>query len=521
MKMKRYAKNLGKLFLLLLLFVFILVCSALKWFLEDFGDVDISAAIYQILSPLKGTATNVWQEFMTKCMIPSVLITAVIILIYYCFDKLTDKLYLDVKFQIKNELYHYKKDYILSFRRKFRKIFKAVYCIGLTVVLIGYFCVSALEVQLPQYLRQLSESSEFIEQYYVAPESVTISFPQEKRNLIVIYMESMENTYASKEAGGAQDTDYIPELTRLAQEGVSFSHTELLGGASVLPGASFTIAALLAYQTGMTYKLPVDSAADYEEFLPGIKGMGEILAENGYRNYYMCGSDTTFGGRRNLYEQHGDYEIYDWLTAKEEEFIPEDYYVFWGMEDAKLYEYAKLHLEEIASGDEPFQLSILTVDTHFPDGYLCELCGSEHEGQYANVISCASRQVYEFIEWAKTQQWYDKTTFVIVGDHLSMSDEMAASSEGFDRRIYNCFYNLPEELQTDRMQNRGFNTMDFFPTMLASVGASIEGERLGLGTNLFAEKATLQEELGYQRLLEELSKFSEYYYDVFIMGNKE
>ena len=35
-----------------------------------------------------------------------------------------------------------------------------------------------------------------------------------------------------------------------------------------------------------------------------------------------------------------------------------------------------------------------------------------------------------------------------------------------------------------------------FPTMLASIGVKIEGERLGLGTNLFSDKPTIMEENG-------------------------
>lgn len=38
--------------------------------------------------------------------------------------------------------------------------------------------------------------------------------------------------------------------------------------------------------------------------------------------------------------------------------------------------------------------------------------------------------------------------------------------------------------------------MDLFPTMLASLGVQIEGNRLGLGTNLFSDKKTLMKELG-------------------------
>lgn len=50
-----------------------------------------------------------------------------------------------------------------------------------------------------------------------------------------------------------------------------------------------------------------------------------------------------------------------------------------------------------------------------------------------------------------------------------------------------------------------------FPTILASLGCEIEGDRLGLGTNLFSEKNTLAEEYGYENLFEELEKKSTFY----------
>ena len=43
----------------------------------------------------------------------------------------------------------------------------------------------------------------------------------------------------------------------------------------------------------------------------------------------------------SYFTQHGQYEIYDYYTAIEKGKIPEDYYVWWGFEDSKLYEYAK------------------------------------------------------------------------------------------------------------------------------------------------------------------------------------
>jgi phosphoglycerol transferase len=53
--------------------------------------------------------------------------------------------------------------------------------------------------------------------------------------------------------------------------------------------------------------------------------------------------------------------------------------------------------------------------------------------------------------------------------------------------------------------------MDLFPSTLAAMGCTIEGERLGLGTNLFSAQDTLAERMGLLALNKEISKRSEYY----------
>ena len=61
------------------------------------------------------------------------------------------------------------------------------------------------------------------------------------------------------------------------------------------------------------------------------------------------------------------------------------------------------------------------------------------------------------------------------------------------------------------IKNRKFTTMDFCPSILAALGVEIEGERIGLGTNLFSDKQTLPEEYGYETMFEELGKKSVFY----------
>ena len=53
--------------------------------------------------------------------------------------------------------------------------------------------------------------------------------------------------------------------------------------------------------------------------------------------------------------------------------------------------------------------------------------------------------------------------------------------------------------------------MDMYPTILAAIGAKIEGDRLGLGTNLFSDKQTLMEKIGFDALNREVQKTSDFY----------
>ena len=66
-----------------------------------------------------------------------------------------------------------------------------------------------------------------------------------------------------------------------------------------------------------------------------------------------------------------------------------------------------------------------------------------------------------------------------------------------------------------------FTSLDMFPTVLAAMGFEIEGERLGLGTNVYSTTPTLCEEIGegkagYDMLEAEVSKYSEYYKKKFV-----
>ena len=355
------------------------------------------------------------------------------------------------------------------------------------------------------------------DQYYVQPTDENVKFPEEKRNLVYIFLESMEISYLAEEQGGGQEDNLIPELYELATEYTNFSHQEdEVGGFLPVTGATWTIGAMVAHTSGVPLKLPPDvEQNDYGQdeagFLPGITSLQNILHDQGYYQTLMVGSVASFGGRKQYYQQHGADYIYDISTARRDDIVEDDYFVWWGMEDKFLFEYAREELTEIAQKDQPFAFTMLTVDTHHIGGYTCDLCGSEYEESYENAISCSSRQVLEFVQWLQQQDFYENTTVIITGDHFSMDAGYFNRNveDGYVRHGYNCFLNTPATAA--RLKNRKFSALDMFPTTLAAMGCTIEGDRLGLGTNLFSATPTLIEKQGYVTFWNELAKASDYY----------
>ena len=377
------------------------------------------------------------------------------------------------------------------------------------------------DVELTDYVWGILTRSRLYEEEYVSPDSVQITFPEEKRNLVYLMLESMETTYLPEELEGGSDVNLIPELTQLAQEGVNFSHNDTVGGFHATNGASWTIGAIVAQTAGIPLKTP-EGISDWQNgygkdgiFLPGVKSITGILDEAGYHTTFLCGSDANFGGRKTYYATHGMDHIYDIYTARKDGIVPKDYFVWWGMEDKYLFEYAKQELTEISQQDEPFAFTMLTVDTHHIGGYQCTYCTDEVEETYEQAISCSSRQVLEFVNWLKEQPFWDNTTVVITGDHLSMDNGYFQRNvdADYNRMVYNCILNAP--VSSDNTKNRDYCAVDLFPTTLAALGCTIEGDRLGLGVNLFSDLPTLAEEMGFDRFNTELGQASDYYIEHF------
>ena len=488
----------------LIVFIGSLLVSTSFWAVHSFGNLTFDQMIYTISQPLGDSDPGQVINYILNPLLNTFAMTLGITSFFLVFSL-----------------------YRPTFKRQEKSFFIPLVIASSLFLLIVSASISIREIGYADIKAYYFEETEIYEEYYVDPREVNLTFPEEKRNLIYLYLESMETSYASQEVGGVKSENLIPHLTQLAlNEGVQFSHQTELGGFFQVPGANQTASAMVAQTSGLPLRasggdLDVNFyGQDGSNFFPGAYSLGEVLESQGYNQMLFIGSSKDFAGRGKYFTQHGNYDIRDVYWAREQGLIPEDYWEWWGYEDRKLFDFAKDSLSELAAKDEPFNFTMLTTDTHFEDGYATEETPNLFNDQYSNVIHDNDRQVKAFIEWIQAQPFYENTTVVIVGDHLTMdSDFFDNDNPNYQRTVYNAFLNTTQT--ASRVTDRQATALDLFPTTLAALNVTIEGERLGLGTNLFSAKPTLAEELGFDSFYTELTKRSTFYAEKLMQGTDD
>lgn len=476
--------------------------TATIWAKDFFGDLTPDQILINLNSPTEGTDASVYISGIEGPLLSTALFTAL-----FCVFLFSDK---SLVLRIKEKT-------VTFFPRLATRIISLV----LSLVLLFCGCIYGIgEFQLVQLYHSYITASTFIEDNFADPDTVKMTFPEKKRNLIHIYLESMENTFLSKELGGFCEDNLIPHLYELSSEGVSFSHLEEgLGGFQESTGAGWSVASMVNMGTGLPMKVPdkQNQYGDADNFLPGATAIGDILKEQGYEQTVMFGANADFGGLTYYFQSHGDFTIIDHKEVKKRGYVPSNYKVFWGYEDDKLYEYAKEELTRLYETGKPFHLMMETADTHTPEGYLSPKAPKPYDNKYANAVRYSQEETVKFVRWIQEQPFYENTTVILIGDHLSMAKKFFEGLSGikkYHRSCYNLILNPARdlgELPEERRFSRDWAVFDMFPTILASIGVEIEGERLGIGTNLFSDRDTVFEEFGVDFVNDELVKRSNFY----------
>lgn len=314
-----------------------------------------------------------------------------------------------------------------------------------------------------------------IDAYYREPAAVTP--PDEPINLILLYVESLDDAYADPTVVG---DNLLEPLTRQTDDWMQWD--EFVQE----PGTGWTIASIVSTQCGIPLKSEalddgeLDGNAVGEQadrFLPGATCLGDILDDQGYRSVFLGGADPTFAGKGKFLLEHGYDEVLGlphWSREGETDLNA------WGLADAPLLDRARDTLDDLRSADEPYSLTVLTVDSHEP-GFIGAECEAEHGTQMGRAVQCSAAEVAGFLRDIEQQGVLDDTAVVVMGDHLAM---VGASSdfadELIDRDDRTIFHRASSPLDLEPARET-IDHVSMFPTILRLMGFSFPEGRLGLG----------------------------------------
>lgn len=338
------------------------------------------------------------------------------------------------------------------------------------------------------YLLRFQGAEQYQAGFHTPADEVLLSVNETPKNLVLLYLESVERTYFDQD----RFPDLVPNLKALEAQSLSFTDmTQTMG-------AGFTIGGMVASQCGMPLILSGGAnSMRVNQFLSGADCLGDILSDAGYQTAYLGGASIEFAGKGAFYKTHG-YDSVEGLDELKPDLQDPDYLAEWGLQDDTLFDLARRKIEGLAQQEAPFALTMLTLDTHHPNGHAetnkqCRdtpyLDGSN---PMLNSVKCVDQLAGEFINDILNGPEGENTLIVVMSDHLAMGNTATKDLEAGARR--NLLFIVDPSAEGEMQIDRPSTTLDVAPTVLSKLGFDVP--RLGFGVDLLSAEPTLPEEMG-------------------------
>lgn len=352
---------------------------------------------------------------------------------------------------------------------------------------VSYLCISAAILSNPASIDILmlanTGTNHSFFKYYKKPHIA--KRPENKRNFVYIYAESLERTYF--------DESIFPGLIKGLRDFESSS--TYFTNISDAANTNWTVGGITASQCGIPLFSPAhgNSMSGMDSFLAGATCLGDLLKEEGYQFSYLGGAPLDFAGKGKLFSTHGFddvrglYELNHLLPDK-------SYKTGWGLYDDSLFDIAFKSFNKLSSSGKPFGLFMLTLDTHHPDGHPSKSCKGilykDGSNPILNAVACSDYLISRFAKEIRQSPYGDNTEIIIASDHLGMRNTAFDLLKKGDRK--NLFMAIgPEGKGAKKISKKGTN-LDIAPTVLHLLG--YEGD-VGLGRNLMGNEKSLISQL--------------------------
>jgi phosphoglycerol transferase len=323
---------------------------------------------------------------------------------------------------------------------------------------------------------------DFIKDNYSAPNIEKIKNIDSKKDLVLIYIEGLEEAFINK--------NFISENT-IKDLSLNDYNSRELSNFYQTKYNNWTVGAIVSTQCGIPQK-PLGildtrkkgfvgnrNVFGLKSFLPNAICLGDILKAKNYHNIFINSVDLEFQAMKTFLVNHG----YDELIGKKfftERKETKDYNSWaGGVHDKDLFDLAKKKIIQNKEEKKRFNLTVLTTDTHNP-GYVDKNCKFKFKPDTKKMfkaLTCTAHELEKFVDFIY-RNYSNDTAIIIVGDHLNrhIEDYVAPHNlKNLKRSVYNKFIDKDFDLYREQI-----NHFDLYPTILDILDFNIN-DKLGLG----------------------------------------
>ncbi|MCA9041195.1 MAG: sulfatase-like hydrolase/transferase [Planctomycetaceae bacterium] len=222
--------------------------------------------------------------------------------------------------------------------------------------------------------------------------------PRQDYNVVIILEESFGADFVGVLG---DDRELTPNFDALSKSGILFDNFYATGNR--------TARALEAVHTSMP-PIPTESILkrDHSE---RVFTLANVLAERGYERLFMTAGRGLFDGVRSFMTANGYNQFREQSDIEAPLFTNA-----WGVSDEDLFRQAFKELDQLHESGKPFLATLLTVSNHrpytYPEGRIPETAQTRE-----NAVKYADWALGYFFREAKHHDFYDKTVFLVMGDH--------------------------------------------------------------------------------------------------------
>jgi phosphoglycerol transferase MdoB-like AlkP superfamily enzyme len=316
----------------------------------------------------------------------------------------------------------------------------------------------------------LPQAKATVDSIYKTEKDTTILFLKTKRpNVVLVIMESWSADMI-KSLGGYDSA--ATNFDKLGSEGIMFDSLYASGDLSD-QGMTAIFSAFPALPAGTSI---IGQPGKYVH----LPCLNTDFHQAGYTTSYMFGGQLSYGNIK-AYMYYNNFD----RILEGKDFagnIPQGKL---GVHDEYLY---ARQLQELKNEKQPFFAGMFTLSSHNPyDMPMAEkdkVKWGNDENDYVNSIRYADQQLFEFIQNAKKEKWYDNTLFVFVSDHSHRSPRHWVQQQPEYRKIAMLFYGnvIKDEFRGYRYKKIA-SQLDLASTLLNQLG--ISSKKYEWSKNLF------------------------------------